>query len=495
MAEKTFDLVVIGSGPGGYVAAIRAAQLGLKTAIVERDALGGVCLNWGCIPTKALLRTAEVYTNMKHASEFGLKAEGIGFDIDAVVKRSRKVAGKLSGGIGYLMKKNKIEVIEGNATLKKASNGSGAPLVIVKGKDGDTTVKAKHVILATGARARTIPQAGLEPDGKFIWTAKEAMVPDVMPKSLLVIGSGAIGIEFASFYNALGAETTVVEMVDRILPAEDEEISGFAEKQFKKAGMTIHTGAQVEKLDKGKKAVTAQIKMKDGKTEKVEAERVVLAIGITGNIENLGLEEVGVKTDRGHIVVNEWLETGVKGLYAIGDVVGAPWLAHKASHEGIICVEKIAGQNNVHPMKTDLIPGCTYSNPQVASVGMTEAEAKKAGRKVKVGRFPFNGNGKAIALGEPEGMVKTVFDEKTGELLGAHMIGAEVTELIQGYTIAKTAELVEEDLMHTIFPHPTLSEMMHEAVLGCVWKSGACLGNFSVPKNTDNQNSPARVRN
>ena len=332
-------------------------------------------------------------------------------------------------------------------------------------KGGDDTVKAKHVILATGARARTIPAIGLEPDGKFIWTAKEAMVPDVMPKSLLVIGSGAIGIEFASFYNALGADVTVVEMVDRVLPAEDEEISKFAAKQFKKQGMKLLTSAQVEKLEKGAKAAKATIKLKDGKTETIEAERVVLAIGIVGNTENLGLEALGVKVDRGHVVINEWMETGVKGLYAIGDVCGPPWLAHKASHEGVICVEKIAGQNNVHPLDTSLIPGCTYCQPQVASVGMTEAEAKKAGHKVKVGRFPFNGNGKAIALGEPEGLVKTVFDDKTGELLGAHMIGAEVTELIQGFGIAKTMEAVEEDLMHSIFPHPTLSEMMHESVL------------------------------
>ncbi len=466
MAEKkgdvNVDIAVIGAGPGGYVAAIRAAQLGMKTVIVEREHLGGVCLNWGCIPTKALLRTAEVYTNMQHAEAFGLKADNIGFDLDAVVKRSRDVAGKLSGGIGYLMKKNKIDVVMGTARLEK---GAAAPIVNVKGEKGETTIRAKHVILATGARARTIPAAGLEPDGKFIWTAKEAMVPDAFPEKLLVIGSGAIGIEFASFYNALGAETTVVEMVDRILPAEDEEISKFAAKQFKKAGMSLLTNATVEKLEKGANSVIASVKTKDGKTEKIEATRVVLAIGITGNTEGLGLEALGVKIDRGHVTVNEWLETGVKGLYAIGDVVGAPWLAHKASHEGVICVEKIAGLNNVHPLEVDKIPGCTYSNPQVASVGLTEAKAKAAGRKIKVGRFPFNGNGKAIALGEPEGMVKTIFDEKTGELLGAHMIGAEVTELIQGFGLARTLEATEEDLFHTIFPHPTLSEMMHEAVL------------------------------
>jgi dihydrolipoamide dehydrogenase len=462
MTEKTCDLVVIGSGPGGYVAAIRAAQLKMKVIIVEREHLGGVCLNWGCIPTKALLRTAEIFTNMKHAKSFGLKAENVGFDLDAVVKRSRDVAGKLSGGIGYLMKKNKIDVVMGTARLEKASP---APLVRIKTKDGEETIRAKHVILATGARARTIPAAGLEADGKFVWTAKEAMIPDIMPKNLLVIGSGAIGIEFASFYNALGAKVTVVEMLDRILPAEDEEISAFAEKQFKKQGMTILTGAAVEKLDKGKTSVKAAIKTKDGKTETIEADRVVLAIGITGNVENIGLEAVGAKVDRGHVVVDEWLKTGVPGLYAIGDLVGPPWLAHKASHEGVICVEKIAGALGVHPLDVTKIPGCTYSNPQVASVGLTEAKAKAAGKKVKVGRFPFNGNGKAIALGEPEGMVKTIFDEATGELLGAHMIGAEVTELIQGYAIARTMEGTEEDLMHTIFPHPTLSEMMHEAVL------------------------------
>jgi len=467
MAEKTCDVVVIGAGPGGYVAAIRAAQLNMKTIIVEREHLGGVCLNWGCIPTKALLRTAEVYTNMKHAADFGLKAEKIGFDLDAVVKRSRNVANKLSGGIGYLMKKNKIEVVMGAAKLEK---GAPAPTVRVKTKDGEDVIKAKHVILATGARARTIPAAGLEPDGKFVWTAKEAMIPDAMPKNLLVIGSGAIGIEFASFYNALGANVTVVEMLDRILPAEDEEISAFAGKQFRKQGMKILTGAGVEMLDKGKISVKATIKTKDGKTETIEADRVILAIGITGNVENIGLEAVGAKIDRGHVVVDEWLKTGVQGLYAIGDLVGPPWLAHKASHEGVICIEKIAGLSGVHPLDVTKIPGCTYSQPQVASVGLTEAKAKAAGKKVKVGRFPFNGNGKAIALGEPEGMVKTIFDEATGELLGAHMIGAEVTELIQGYGIVRTMEGTEEDLMHTIFPHPTLSEMMHEATLDAYGK-------------------------
>lgn len=465
MVDHNVDVAVIGAGPGGYVAAIRAAQLGMKTIIVEREHLGGVCLNWGCIPTKALLRTAEVYTNMKHAAEFGLKADNVGFDLDAVVKRSRNVAGKLSSGIGFLMKKNKIEVVMGEARLERASNGSGAPLIRIKTKAGEDSIKARHVILATGARARTVPAAGLAPDGKFIWTAKEAMVPDAFPKRLLVIGSGAIGIEFASFYGALGSVVTVVEMVDRILPAEDAEISAFAEKQFKKQGMTILTGATVKALEKGKASVKANIALKDGKVETIEADRVILAIGITGNTENLGLEALGVKVDKGHVVVNEWLETGVAGLYAIGDLVGPPWLAHKASHEGVICVEKIAGLNHVHPLDVTKIPGCTYSHPQIASVGLTEARAKEKGHRVKIGRFPFMGNGKAIALGEPEGLVKTVFDEKTGELLGAHMIGAEVTELIQGYGLARTMEATEEDLFHTVFPHPTLSEMMHEAAL------------------------------
>ena len=460
----SYDLIVIGAGPGGYVAAIRASQLGMKVAIVEREHLGGVCLNWGCIPTKALLRTAEVYTNMKHADAFGLKAEGIGFDLDGVVQRSRKIAKQLAGGVGYLMKKNKIDVLMGEAKLKPV-NGSG-PAVVVKGSDGkETTYQAKHKIIATGARARTIPQAGLEPDGKLIWTAREAMTPDTMPKRLLVIGSGAIGIEFASFYNAMGSDVRVVEMVDRILPAEDEEVSAFAAKTFEKQGIKLQTEAKVSKVEKKGETLIAHIEGKDGKTAQAEFDRCVLAVGIVGNTEGLGLEEAGVKIERGHIVVDEWLQTGVPGVYAIGDVTGAPWLAHKASHEGIICVEKIMGSNSVHPLDVSRIPGCTYCNPQVASVGLTEAKAKAAGHKVKVGMFPFQGNGKAIALGEQEGFVKTVFDEKTGELLGAHLIGAEVTELIQGFGIAMTMEATEEDLMHTIFPHPTLSEMMHESVL------------------------------
>lgn len=441
--------------------AIRASQLGMKTAVVEAAELGGVCLNWGCIPTKALLRSAEVYHNMQHAADYGLSASPQ-FDLKAIVARSRKIAGQLSGGIKHLMKKNKITVIEGFATL---SAGKDAPVVNVDGK----AYTAKHVIMATGARARTIPQAGLEPDGKFIWTAREAMTPDTMPKKLLVIGSGAIGMEFASFYDAFGADVTVVEMVDRILPAEDAEISDFALKAFKKRGMTIKTKTQVKSVTKGSTAVTAVLST-DGKDESVEFDRVILAIGIVGNVEDMGLEALGVKIDRSHITVDEFSYTGVKGLYAIGDVTTPPWLAHKASHEGIICIEKIAG-HNPHPLNANAIPGCTYCHPQVASVGYTEAQAKEAGFDIKVGRFPFIGNGKAIALGESEGLVKTIFDSKTGELLGAHMIGAEVTELIQGYTVAQKLETTEEDLMETVFPHPTLSEMMHEAVLDAYGKT------------------------
>ncbi len=458
-----FDLIVVGSGPGGYVTAIRGSQLGMKVAIVEREALGGICLNWGCIPTKALLRSAEVLHLAEHAKEFGLKIDKVGFDLDAVVKRSRGVAGQLSKGVGFLMKKHKITVLDGTARLEK---GAGAPKVVVKGKDGkESGHQAKHVILATGARARTIPQAGLEPDGKFVWTYREAMVPDTMPKKLLVIGSGAIGIEFASFYNALGAEVTVVEAMDRILPVEDAEISAMARKAFEKQGIRILTSAQVEGLDKGKSTVKANVKGKDGKVEAIEADRVILAIGIVGNVEGLGLEALGVKVEKTHVVVDGYGQTGVKGLYAIGDLTGPPWLAHKASHEGVICVEKIAGKGDGHGFDASNVPGCTYSHPQVASVGLTEEKAKEGGRKVKVGRFPFIGNGKAIALGAGDGMVKTIFDAETGELLGAHMIGAEVTELIQGYVIAREGELTETELLHTIFPHPTLSEMMHEAVL------------------------------
>ena len=457
-----FDLIVIGSGPGGYVAAIRATQLGMKVAIVERESLGGICLNWGCIPTKALLRSAEVLHLAKNAKSFGLKIDKAEFDLQAVVKRSRDVAKQLSGGVGHLMKKNKIDVIMGEASLKK---GKPAPTVVVKDKDGKTKdYTAKHVMLATGARARAIPQAGLEPDGKLIWTYRDAMVPDALPKKLLVIGSGAIGIEFASFYNELGSDVTVVEAVDRILPVEDEEISTMAKKRFEKQGMKFLTGAQVKSLKKGKDSVTAEVSA-GGKTEKIEADRVILAIGIVGNVENLGLEELGVKVEKTHVVVDGFGRTGVQGLYAIGDLTGPPWLAHKASHEGVICVEGIAGSNKSHPFDASNVPGCTYSHPQVASVGLTEAKAKEGGRKVKVGKFPFIGNGKAIALGDSEGLVKTVFDAETGELLGAHMIGAEVTELIQGYVIARQGELTEAELMDTIFPHPTLSEMMHESVL------------------------------
>ncbi len=459
MAETSFDLIVIGAGPGGYVAAIRAAQLGMKAAVVEREHLGGICLNWGCIPTKALLRTAEVYHLMQNAGEFGLSVKDVGFDIDKVVKRSRKIAGKLAGGVGYLLKKNKVTVFDARARL----NGPGR--VSLSGKDGADLpeLSAKHIIIATGARARTLP--GLEPDGKLIWTYREAMVPEMMPASLLVIGSGAIGIEFASFFRSMGAEVTVVEVMDRILPVEDEEISLLARKAFEKQGMTIHTGASVDALEPARNHVKATIKLSDGKIEGAKFDRAVLAIGITGNVEDLGLEEAGVKIERGHIVIDEWCRTGVPGIYAIGDVVGPPWLAHKASHEGVICVEKIAGVNDVHPLKTGNIPGCTYCAPQIASVGMTEAAARAAGHEIRVGRFPYQGNGKAIALGEPEGLIKTIFDAKTGELLGAHMIGAEVTELIQGYGIAKTLETTEAELMHTVFPHPTLSEMMHESVL------------------------------
>jgi dihydrolipoamide dehydrogenase len=457
MADGNIDIVVVGGGPGGYVAAIRAAQLGMDVAIVERAELGGICLNWGCIPTKALLRSAEIYHSLSRLEEFGLKADNISFDAAAVVARSRKVAEQLSNGVKFLMKKHKIVVIEGSAKL------AGAGRIAVDGKTGKSEVQAKNIILATGARARTLP--GIEPDGKLIWTYREAMVPAAMPKSLLVIGSGAIGIEFASFYRSFGAEVTVVEVLDRILPVEDAEISDLAAKAFRKQGMKVLLSAKVEKLDKGKDSVTAIIVLKDGKKETLTVDRVVSAVGITGNVEDLGLEQVGVKVDRGHVVVNEWLETGVRGVYAIGDLVGAPWLAHKAMHEGVMAAERIAGGKGLHPLDVTKVPGCTYSNPQIASVGLTEAKAKEGGREVKIGRFPFRGNGKAIALGEPDGLVKTIFDARTGELLGAHMIGAEVTELIQGYTVARTLESTEAELMHTIFPHPTLSETMHESVL------------------------------
>jgi dihydrolipoamide dehydrogenase len=457
MPEQNFDLAIIGSGPGGYVAAIRAAQLGMKVAVIEREHLGGICLNWGCIPTKALLRTSEIYALLHHLDEFGLSARDIAYDAKKVVARSRKVAKQLSDGVKFLLRKNKVTVIDGTGKLA----GKGRIAVAKDGKPVADVV-AKHIILATGARARSLP--GLEPDGKLVWTYKEAMIPDAIPKSLLVIGSGAIGIEFASFYSTMGAEVTVVEVLDRILPVEDEEVSAFARKQFEKQGMKILTGAKVARLDKGTGKVTATVEHPGGPT-KITAERVILAIGITGNVEDIGLEGTGVKVDRGHVVVDAWLRTGEAGVYAIGDLVGPPWLAHKASHEGAICVEKIAGLEHVKSLDTSNIPGCTYCAPQVASVGLTEARAREGGRKIKIGRFPYIGNGKAIALGEPEGFVKTVFDAETGELLGAHMIGAEVTELIQGYVIAKTLETTESELMETIFPHPTLSEMMHESVL------------------------------
>jgi dihydrolipoamide dehydrogenase len=429
----------------------------MKTALVEREHLGGICLNWGCIPTKALLRSAEVYDHMGHPEAYGLSVQGRGFDAAAVVKRSRNVANQLSGGVKHLLKKNKVTVFDGSGSL------AGKNTLKVSTKGGEETLSAPHIILASGSRARVLP--GLEPDGKLVWTYKEAMIPPAMPKSLLVVGSGAIGIEFASFYRSMGTEVTVVEVLDRVLPVEDAEISAFAHKQFEKRGIKIRTGTKVAKLDKKDNSVVVTLELPGGKTEQVEVERVISAVGIVGNTEHIGLEGTKIKVERSHIVVDEWCRTDEPGVYAIGDVVGAPWLAHKASHEGVMCVEKIAGYGHPHPLELTKIAGCTYCTPQVASVGYTEEAAKKAGYEIKVGRFPFIGNGKAIALGESEGMVKTVFDAKTGELLGAHMVGAEVTELIQGFVIARQMEATEEDLMATIFPHPTLSEMMHEATL------------------------------
>ncbi|MBW6523158.1 dihydrolipoyl dehydrogenase [Sphingomonas sp. RHCKR47] len=455
MADQ-YDLIVLGSGPGGYVSAIRASQLGMKVAIVERERLGGICLNWGCIPTKALLRTSEVYHYMTHAADYGLKADNIGFDLGKIVDRSRKVAGQLNAGVKGLMKKHKIAVHEGVGKL----TGKGK-LTVTQG-DKTTELTATHIMIATGARARDLPFA--KADGKRIWTYRHAMVPEVMPTKLLVIGSGAIGIEFASFYNDMGADVTVVEMLPRILPVEDEEVSAFMEKRLTKEGIRIVTGAGVEKIDTSASGVKATIKGKDGKSTAEDYSHVIVAIGIVPNTENIGLEELGVATERGQIKVDGYGRTNVEGVYAIGDVTGAPWLAHKASHEGIVCVEAIAGEKP-HPFETWNIPGCTYSRPQVASVGLTEAKAKEAGHDVKVGKFPFIGNGKAIALGEADGFVKTVFDAKTGELLGAHMVGAEVTELIQGYVIARQLETTEAELQETVFAHPTLSEMMHESVL------------------------------
>ncbi len=456
MSETSFDVIIIGGGPGGYVAAIRSAQLGLKTAIVEEKHLGGICLNWGCIPTKALLRSSEIYHYMQHAKDYGLTAEKVGYDTEAIVKRSRAVAAQLNKGVGHLMKKNKVTVIDGRGRL----DGPGKVVVKTNGKEAGA-YKAKHVILATGARPRALP--GLEPDGDKVWTYFEAMVPKEMPKSLLVIGSGAIGIEFASFYHTMGVEVTVVEILDQILPVEDAEIAAHARKRFEKQGIEIVTSAKVEKLDKTKSGVTATVN--DGKeSRKIAVDKVISAVGVTGNIEDIGLETTKVKTDRGIIVADGYGKTAEPGVYAIGDVAGPPMLAHKAEHEGVICVEAIAGLKP-HAMDKLKIPGCTYCQPQIASVGLTEAQAKEKGHEVRVGRFPFIGNGKAIALGEPEGLVKTVFDKKTGQLLGAHMVGAEVTELIQGYVVAMNLETTEEELMHTVFPHPTLSEMMHEAVL------------------------------
>ncbi|GGE79626.1 dihydrolipoyl dehydrogenase [Stappia taiwanensis] len=473
MSATSYDVIIIGSGPGGYVTAIRAAQLGLKTAIVEREHLGGICLNWGCIPTKALLRSAEILDHANHAKSYGLTLEGkMTADVKDVVKRSRGVSARLNGGVAFLMKKNKIDVIWGEAKLTRPGEitvgKSSKPVVepqnpVPKGVKGEGTYTAKHIIVATGARPRALP--GIEPDGKLIWTYFEAMKPDVMPKSLVVMGSGAIGIEFASFYRSMGADVTVVEVMPQVMPVEDAEISALARKQLEKRGMKILTEAKVTKVEKGADSITAHVETRDGKVQTITADRLISAVGVQGNIEGLGLEALNVKTDRGCIVIDGYGKTNVPGLYAIGDVAGPPMLAHKAEHEGVVCIEKIAGLPNVHPMDKGKIPGCTYCNPQVASVGLTEAKAKEAGREIRVGRYSFGANGKAIALGEDQGMIKTIFDKKTGELLGAHMVGAEVTELIQGFVVAMNLETTEEELMHTIFPHPTLSEMMKESVL------------------------------
>ena len=469
MAEG-YDVIIIGSGPGGYVTAIRAAQLGLRTAVVEREHLGGICLNWGCIPTKALLRSAEIYHYLQHPKEYGLTVEGkVGFDPAAVVTRSRGVSGQLNGGVGFLLKKNKVDVIWGEASIPKPGEvnvtATKKPAVqpqhpVPKGVLPPGTYTAKHIIVATGARPRALP--GMEPDGKLIWTYFEAMVPPAFPKSLIVMGSGAIGIEFASFYRTMGAEVTVVEVLPQILPIEDPEIAAIARKRFEKQGIKILTSTKVAKVEKGANDLRATLEDGTGGTQVVTAERMISAVGVVGNIENLGLEALGVKTERGCIVADPYGRTGVEGIYAIGDVAGPPMLAHKAEHEGVICVEAIKGLHP-HAMNKTMIPGCTYCQPQIASVGMTEAKAKEAGLTVKVGRFPFVGNGKAIALGEPDGLVKTVFDAATGKLLGAHMVGAEVTELIQGYVIAMNCETTEQELIDTVFPHPTLSEMMHES--------------------------------
>src|SRR3954449_6485196 len=464
MADTSFDIIIIGSGPGGYVTAIRSAQLGFKTAIVERDHLGGICLNWGCIPTKALLRSAEIFHYMQHAKDYGLTAEKVGYDAAAVVKRSRAVSKRLNDGVGFLMKKNKVTVIWGEASIDAPGKVTVKKSAVEapKGASGGGAYQAKHIILATGARPRVLP--GLEPDKKLIWTYFEAMVPETMPKSLLVVGSGAIGIEFASFFHTMGAEVTVVEVLPQVLPVEDAEIAKFAHKAFEKQGIKILTNTKVTKLDKKSDSVVATLDDGKGKTQTVEVDRVISAVGVVGNIENLGPEKLGVKTDRGVIAIDGFCKTSVPGIYAIGDVAGPPMLAHKAEHEGVICVEAMKGMHP-HPMDKNLIPGCTYCHPQVASVGLTEAKAKEGGREIRVGRFPFGGNGKAIALGEDQGLVKVIFDKKTGQLLGAHMVGAEVTELIQGYVVAMNLETTEEELMHTVIPHPTLSEMMKEAVL------------------------------
>ncbi|MBB3560672.1 dihydrolipoamide dehydrogenase [Rhizobium sp. BK512] len=470
---QSYDVIVIGSGPGGYIAAIRAAQLGLKVACVEREHLAGICSNWGCIPTKALLRSADVLHTAQHGKDYGLVLEGtIKPDIKAIVTRSRGIAHRMNNGVGFLFKKNKVDVIWGEAKIAKpgeivVSKTTKKPMEpmgpVPKNALGEGTYTAKHIIVATGARPRALP--GIEPDGKLIWTYFEAMKADELPKSLLVMGSGAIGIEFASFYRTMGVDVTVVEIMSQVMPVEDAEISALAKKQFERQGMKIHLEAKVAKVEKGANSITATIEKKDGTTETITADRMISAVGVQANVEGIGLETVGVKTDRGFIVIDGYGKTNVPGIYAIGDVAGAPLLAHKAEHEGVICVEKIAGLPNVHPMDRQKIPGCTYCNPQVASVGLTEAKAKEQGRDVRVGRFPFSANGKAVALGEDQGLVKTIFDKKTGELLGAHMVGAEVTELIQGFVVAMNLETTEEELMHTIFPHPTISETMKESVL------------------------------
>ena len=458
MNNQNFDVVIIGGGPGGYVTAIRGAQLGMKVCVVEKQHLGGICLNWGCIPTKALLRSAEIYHNMLHAADYGLSVTGASFDLQKIVARSRAVSKQLSGGVGHLLKKNKVTVIDGEGKL-------AGPGKVTVSRDAKPVadLAAPHIIVATGARPRALP--GLEADGKLVWSYFEALAPDIMPKSLLVIGSGAIGIEFASFFNTLGAAVTVVEVLDQVMPVEDAEIAALARKQFEKQGLKIITSAKVTKLEKAANSVTASIEDGKGIIQNITVDRVISAVGVVGNIEGLGLETSKVKTDRGCIVTDEFSRTAEPGVYAIGDVAGPPMLAHKAEHEGVICIEKIAGVKDVHPLDKSKIPGCTYCHPQVASVGMTEAAAQLAGRAVKIGRFPFIGNGKAIALGEPDGLVKTIFDAGTGELLGAHMVGAEVTELIQGFVIAMGLETTEADLMHTVFPHPTISETMHESVL------------------------------